>query len=298
MPQKYKSDRIDWKHVLSIKNFLHIIIGTGLAVLAMKGFMIPNRFLDGGVTGISILLHEMFHINISILVVALNLVFIYLGYRNIGKTFAVQTTIAVTLLSLGLIFIDINPITSDKLLIAIFGGILIGAGVGLVIRGGGVIDGAEVIAVFTRRKVGFSNSEIIMLINCIIFAVAALEFGIETAMYSVITYFTATRATNYIVDGIEEFTAMNIVSAQQEEIKNFLVNELGKGITVYKGERGYLPGSFDIKTDCEIIVTIVTRLEIKQIQDTLMIIDPKAFVYVQSIKEATGGILKARKHAH
>jgi uncharacterized membrane-anchored protein YitT (DUF2179 family) len=116
-------------------------------------------------------------------------------------------------------------------------------------------------------------------------------------MYSIITYFTATRATNYVVDGIEEFTAMNIVSSQQEEVKNFLVNELGKGITVYKGERGYLPGSFDVKTETEIIVTIVTRLEIKQIQDTLLIIDPKAFVYIQSIKEATGGILKAKAHA-
>ena len=284
--------------MFSIKNFLHIIIGSGLAILAMKGFMIPNRFMDGGMTGIAILLHEIFHINISILVIVLNLVFIYLGYRNIGKTFAVQTTIAIIILSAGLFFIDINPITTDKLLIAIFGGILMGSGVGLVIRGGGVIDGAEVIAVFTRRKVGFSNSEIIMLINCIIFAVAALEFGIETAMYSVITYFTATRATNYVVDGIEEFTAMNIVSSRQDEVKNFLVNELGKGITVYKGERGYLPGSFEIKTDCEIVVTIVTRLEIKQIQDTLIIIDPKAFVYVQSIKEATGGILKAKKHAH
>lgn len=297
MAKKYKSDHIDWKHVLSIKNFLHLLAGTGLAVLAMKGFMIPNRFMDGGVTGISILLHEIFHINISILVIALNLVFIYLGYRNIGKTFAVQTTIAVIILSLGLFFIEIPAITKDKLLIAIFGGILIGSGVGLVIRGGGVIDGAEVIAVFTKRKVGFSNSEIIMLINCIIFAVAALQFGIETAMYSVITYFTATRATNYVVDGIEEFTAMNIVSSQQEEVKRFLVNELGKGITVYKGERGYLPGSFDVKTETEIIVTIVTRLEIKQIQDTLLIIDPRAFVYIQSIKEATGGILKAKPHA-
>jgi len=298
MTKKYKTDKVNWKSVWNLKNLLFIMVGAGLAVLAMKGFMIPNRFLDGGITGISILLHEMFHINISILVIVLNLGFIYLGYRKIGKTFAVQTSIAVLLLATGLLFIEINPITTDKLLIAIFGGILIGTGVGLVIRGGGVIDGAEVIAVFTRRKTGFSNSEIIMLINCIIFAVAALQFGIETAMYSIITYFTATRATNYVVDGIEEYTAMNIVSAQQEEIKNFLVNELGKGITVYKGERGYLPGSFDIKTDCEIIVTIVTRLEIKQIQDSLMIIDPKAFVYVQSIKEASGGILKAKSHAH
>src|SRR6188768_1103155 len=292
MGKKYKNDRVDWKHVRSIKNLLHIIAGAGLAVLAMKGFMIPNRFLDGGVTGISILIHEVFHVNISLLVISFNLIFVYLGYRNIGKTFAVQSAIAITILSTGLYFIELGPITKDKLLIAIFGGILIGSGVGLVIRGGGVIDGAEVIAVFTKRKVGFSNSEIIMLINCIIFAAAALQFGIETAMYSVITYFTATRATNYVVDGIEEYTAMNIISSHQEEVKRFLVNELGKGITVYKGERGYLPGSFDVKTDTEIIVTIVTRLEIKQIQDGLTAIDPKAFVYVQRISEATGGILK------
>jgi uncharacterized membrane-anchored protein YitT (DUF2179 family) len=297
MTTKYKSDKVEWGKVLNLTNFLHILVGIALAVLAMKGFMIPNRFLDGGVTGISILLHEIFHIDISILVIVLNALFIYLGYRRIGKTFAVQTTIAVALLSLGLFFIDIHPITKDKLLIAIFGGLLMGSGVGLVIRGGGVIDGAEVIAVFTGRRTGFSNSEIIMLINTIIFGVAAFQFNIETAMYSVITYFTATRAINYVVDGIEQFTAMNIISAQHDEIKNFLVNELGKGITVYKGERGYLPGSFDVKTDTEIIVTIVTRLEIKQIQEALVKIDPKVFVYVQTVKEASGGILKAKAHA-
>ena len=297
MIKKYKSDSIDWKHVLSPNNLFLTFLGTAIAVLAMKGFMIPNKFMDGGITGISILLHEIFHINISVLVIVLNIFFIYLGYKRIGKTFAVQTTIAVLLLSIGLLFIHIKPFTNDKFLIAAFGGIVMGTGVGLVIRGGGVIDGAEVIAVFTGRKTGFSNSEIIMLFNTIIFVVAAFQFGKETAMYSIITYFTATKATDYVVDGIEEFTAMNIITSQQEEIKNFLVNELGKGITVYKGERGYLPGSFETKIDCEIIVTIITRLEIKQIEESVMKIDPKAFVYVQSIKEATGGILKAKPHA-
>ena len=297
MIKKGKSDAVDWNSVWNPKNLLLILCGTGLAVLAMKGFMIPNRFLDGGITGISILLHEIFHINISFLVIVLNASFIYLGYRRIGKTFAVQTCIAVILLAIGLLFIDINPITNDKLLIAAFGGILIGTGVGLVIRGGGVIDGAEVIAVFTVRKTGFSNSEIILFINSVIFAVAALQFGIETAMYSIITYFTATRATNYVVDGIEEYTAMNIICSLPEEVKSLLVNDFGKGITVYKGERGYLPGSFEVRTESDIIVTIVTRLEIKQIQEAVIEIDPKAFIYVQSIKEASGGILKAKAHA-
>lgn len=297
MNRALKTDSVDWKIVWNPKNLFLILLGTALAVLAMKGFMIPNRFMDGGITGISILLHEIFHINISFLVIILNVVFIYLGYKRIGKTFAVQTTIAVIILAIGLLFIEINPITHDKLLIATFGGLLIGTGVGLVIRGGGVIDGAEVIAVFTVRKTGFSNSEIIMLINTLIFAIAALQFGIETAMYSIITYFAATRTTNYVVDGIEEYTAMNIICSQHEEVKNLLVNELGKGITVYKGERGYLPGSFEVRTQSDIIVTIITRLEIKQIQDAVMEIDPKAFIYVQSIKEASGGILKAKAHA-
>ena len=296
MSTKYNS-QIDWKTISNPRNLLLLIVGSGLAVLAMKGFMIPNQFLDGGITGVSILLHEIFHINISFLVIILNVVFIYWGYKKIGKTFAIQTSIAVALLSIGLLFVEINPITNDKLLIAIFGGILMGTGVGLVIRGGGVIDGAEVIAVFTGRKTGFSNSEIIMLINTVIFLVAAFQFGIETAMYSIITYFTATRAINYVVDGIEEFTAINIITCKQQEIKSLLVNELGKGITVFKGERGYLPGKFDIKTDCEIIVTIVTRLEIKQIEEAVKNIDPTAFIYVQSIREASGGILKPKAHA-
>ena len=297
MKIKHKSDLINWGQVWNLKNLLQILVGSGMAVFAMKGFMIPNRFMDGGVTGISILLHEISHINISIFIIVFNLPFIYLGYKRIGKTFAVQTTLAVILLATGLLFSEIPPVTTDPLLIAIFGGILIGTGVALVIRSGGVIDGAEVIAVFTKRRTGFSNSEIIMLFNTFIFAGAAFHFGLETAMYSLITYYSATRATDYVVDGIEQYTSINIISSQHEKIKDFLVNELGKGITVYKGERGFLPGSFDINSDCEIIVTIVTRLEINQIQDSIMDIDPKAFIYIQSINEASGGILKEKGHA-
>jgi uncharacterized membrane-anchored protein YitT (DUF2179 family) len=297
MVKKNRNDIINWDHVWNVKNLLQILVGSGMAVFAMKGFMIPNQFMDGGVTGISILLHEISHINISIFILVFNLPFIYLGYKNIGKTFAVQTSLAVILLTLGLLFVNIEPVTTDKLLIAIFGGILIGTGVGLVIRSGGVLDGAEVIAVFTRRRIGFSNSEIIMLFNTFIFAGAAFHFGLETAMYSLITYYGATRATDYVVDGIEQYTAINIISAHHDKVKDLIVNELGKGITVYKGERGYLPGSFHIKTDCEIIVAIVTRLEINQIQEAVITIDPKAFIYIQSINEATGGILKAKAHA-
>ena len=297
MTKKHQSDLIQWKNVWNLKNLLQILVGSGMAVFAMKGFMIPNQFMDGGVTGISILLHEISHINISIFIVAFNIPFIYLGYKRISKTFAVQTTLAMILLAGGLMFSDIKPVTTDPLLIAIFGGILMGTGVGVVIRSGGVLDGAEVIAVFTKRRTGFSNSEIIMLFNTFIFAGAAFHFGLETAMYSLITFYSATRATDYVVDGIEQYTSIHIISAYHEKVKDFLVNELGKGITVYKGERGYLPGSFSVKEDCEIIVAIVTRLEINQIQESISEIDPKAFMYIQSVKEAAGGILKEKAHA-
>ncbi|HLO38470.1 MAG TPA: YitT family protein [Lacibacter sp.] len=294
--KRIQNEKVNWKQVFDLRNILQILVGVSLAVLAMRGFMIPNRFMDGGITGISILLHEIFHWNISILTLLLNAPIIYLGYRRIGKTFAVQTILAVVLLAIGLQFIDIHPITTNPLLIAIFGGVIIGCGVGLVIRSGGVIDGAEVIAVFTKRKTGFSNSEIILLINFLIFTVAGTQFGLETAMYSLITYFTATRAVDYVVDGIEQYTAVNIISAEPELIKEYLVNQKGKGITVYKGERGYLPGSFDIRTDCDIIVTIVSRLEVHHMQSAILGIDPKAFIYVQTIKEAAGGVLKAKAH--
>jgi uncharacterized membrane-anchored protein YitT (DUF2179 family) len=297
MTKKHQSDLIQWDNIWNLKNLLQIFIGSALAVFAMKGFMIPNQFMDGGVTGISILLHEISHINISIFIVAFNVPFIYLGYKRIGKTFAIQTTLSMVLLAAGLMFSDIEPITKNPLLIAIFGGILIGTGVGLVIRSGGVLDGAEVIAVFTKRRTGFSNSEIILLFNTFIFAGAAFHFGLETAMYSLITYYSATRATDYVVDGIEQYTSIHIISAYHEKVKDFMVNELGKGITVYKGQRGYLPGSFDKKEDCEIIVAIVTRLEINQIQESISDIDPKAFMYIQSVKEAAGGILKEKAHA-
>jgi uncharacterized membrane-anchored protein YitT (DUF2179 family) len=255
--------------------------------------------MDGGVTGISILISETYHsVHISLLVLLFNILFIYLGYKKIGKTFAVITTIAVILLAVGLYVIEFEPVTTDKFLIAVIGGVLMGAGVGFVIRSGGVIDGAEVIAVFTKRKTGFSNSEIILLFNTVIFSLAAIGFGLETAMYSIITYFTASKATEYVVDGIEEFTAIHIVSAFPEEIKQYLVNELGKGITVYNGKRGYLPGSFDIKADCEIIVTVVSRLEITKVNEGILQIDPKAFVYIQQVKEASGGVLKMKNHAH
>jgi uncharacterized membrane-anchored protein YitT (DUF2179 family) len=290
-------NKLEWNLILAPQNIIYNVVGVLCAIFAMKGFMIPNAFLDGGVTGISILLHEIYHINISVLILVLNIGFVYLSYKYIGKTFAFQTSLAVILLAFGLLFIEVPVMTNDKLLIALFGGFFIGIGMGLVIRGGGVIDGFEIIAVFTTKKISISISEIIMLFNTVIFLIAAYKFGIETAMYSIITYFTATKMCDYVSDGVEEYIALTIIAADNDKIKDLIVNEFKKGISVYKGERGYLPGSFDVKSDCDIVVTIITRLELLRIKDAIYEIEPNAFMYVQSVKEAKGGVIK-HKNKH
>lgn len=287
-----KSKKIDWKNIISPQYIVYTLLGSVISVIALQGFMIPNNFIDGGVTAVSILFKEVFHINISILLIVINIPFIYIGFRLIGKTFAVQSMIAILFMAGLMLVIHIPVITKDKLLMAAFGGFLMGLGIGLVIRGGGVVDGLEIIAHYTKRKVGFTTSEIIMLFNSLVILGAAFEFGIEPALYSILVYYIAMKTSDYVVDGFEEFTSLSIISNDYEKVKSIIVNEFGKAITVYKGERGYLPESFNIKYDCDIVVTVVTRLEIHRIKQAINAIDPKAFFYVQSIKEVKGSYLK------
>jgi uncharacterized membrane-anchored protein YitT (DUF2179 family) len=283
-----------FRDIYTFKTFLLMLIGVSMAIFALKGFMIPNRFLDGGVTGIALLTHELKNIPFSVLVLTINLIFFIPAYRFIGKQFAIRSFIAVVFLATGVQFIPIHPVTSDKLLIAIFGGCCIGLGMGLVIRSGAVLDGFELLALVTKNKSGFSISEIILFFNSIIFLTAAFKFGIESAMYSIITYFAALKMADYVVDGIEEYISLTIISGESEKIKSVLVNNFGKGITIYKGERGYLPGAFEIKTDCDVIVTIVTRLELVAINNEIEKIDKTAFIYTHTIKETRGGIIKLK----
>lgn len=288
------SKKINWKSVFSLKSNFYIIIGILFAVFGLQGFMVPNNFLDGGVTGISILVTGFSDIHISILLVAFNLPFLVIGYKKIGQTFGVKATIAVLLLALGMYFIEIPIFTTDKVLIAVFGGFFVGLGIGFVIRGGGVIDGLEVIGYYTQKKSGFTSGEIILAMNTLIILGAAYSFGIETGMYSILVYFTAMKTSDYVVDGFEEYTALTIVSKDYDLVKQLIVKDFNKAISVYKGERGYLPESFDVKNDCDIIMTIVTRLEIHRIKEAVSEIDPKAFFYVHSIKEVNGGLIKKK----
>jgi len=288
------TDHFSWRDFFSLKSLFFIVLGAFFGTVAIQGFMLPKHFLDGGVTGISILIHEIFHINILIPLIGLNIPFVLIGYFKIGKMFAARAFLAVLLLALFMSFLHIPAITEDNILIAVFGGFFMGLGIGFVIRGGGVIDGLEVVAEYTNERAALSAWEIILLINGVIFLLAAYNLGLDKAMYSMLTYFTAIHISNYVVDGFEGYTALTIVSAKSEDVKSLIVNDFNKAISVYKGERGYLPGSFEVKHNCDILVTVVTRLEIHNLKKAIYEVDESAFIYVHSLKEVGGGVVKSR----
>lgn len=277
-----------------LQDALVMLLGVLFAGVALKGFLVPNHFFDGGVTGISLLVHEIYHYNLAILIIAFNIPLMIASYFSVGKRFAFRMLAGVLLLGLCLELLPSFILTADKLLISIFGGAFLGIGIGLVMRAGAALDGIEVIALYTLKKTSFTITEIILGFNILIFSIAAFQFGIETALYSILTYFTATRCIDYVVEGIQAYTGVTIISSKSEVIKYQLVNKLGRGITVYKGERGFLPGKFEISMDCDIIFTVVTRLELRKLKNLIYEVDPKAFVFANTIRETSGGVLKRR----
>lgn len=281
----------------NFKDYFLVIIGTFCISFALKSLLMPNHFFDGGMTGIALLVHEKFHYNIALIFIAFNIPLLLLGAKLIGKTFALKSFLAIVFLGLLLLFVPYPVITHDKLIIAVFGGFFIGLGVGLGMKSGFALDGIEVLAVYTGKSVGLSMSEIILGINIIIFSIAALFFGLEAAFYSMLTYFVASKTINYVVEGFEEFTGVTIISAKSDEVKEFLVMQMSKGITVYKGERGFMKDNFDNSTPTDIIYTVVTRLEVRKLKNAIHQIDHSAFIFSSSIKETAGGILKKR-HEH
>lgn len=272
----------------------YILAGVLLCGFALKGFLIPNKFFDGGVTGISLLLHELYHWNIAYVIVLANLPFIIMGAFQVHKTFAWKTLTCVFALGICLHFIPYPQITSDKLLVSIFGGVFMGTGIGLAIRGGCALDGIEVLALYTFKRSSFTVSEIILGINVIIFCIAAFELGLPTALYSILTYFAASKAITFVIEGLEEYTGVTIISGKSEEIKHALVMKLGRGITIYKGERGFLKDSFEVSQPVDIVYTVITRLEVRRLKNLVHSIDEKAFITTGTIKEAAGGVLKKR----
>jgi uncharacterized membrane-anchored protein YitT (DUF2179 family) len=273
--------------VREIVNCVLIILGILSAGLGLKGFLLSSRFIDGGVTGVSMLLSDLLGVPLSVLILVINLPFIALGYRQIGKAFALKSALAIAGLSLCLAFVNYPDITPDKLLTAVFGGFFIGAGIGLAIRGGAVLDGTEVAALLVSKSSNLLRvGDVILILNIFIFSTAAFFLGIESALYSILTYFAASKTIDFLLHGIEEYNAVIIISEQSAVIRGAIIRDLGRGVTVYKGRGGLSDAEQDI------LYCVVTRLEIGSVKSLAREIDNAAFIMVHPLADASGGVIK------
>lgn len=280
------------KFTREIINTVLIILGIFSAAMGLKGFLLSSHFIDGGVTGVSMLISQIFGLPLAIFILVFNLPFIALGYKQVGKIFALKSALAIGGLALVLAIVSFPDVTPDKLLTAVFGGFFIGAGIGLAMRGGAVLDGTEIAALLVSKnshllKVG----DVILILNVFIFLAAAFFLGVESALYSILTYVAASKTIDFLLHGIEEYTAITIVSMKGEEIKEAITGRLHRGVTVYRGSGGV--GSYgESDTEREILYCVVTRLEIGNIKDAVKEIDPSAFITTHTLSDVEGGLIK------
>jgi uncharacterized membrane-anchored protein YitT (DUF2179 family) len=289
--QEYRRWRIGL--MKNIRDSIFILIGVFSAAFGLEGFLLKNHFIDGGATGVSLLISGITGWSLSLIIVLVNLPFIIMGNNHLGRVFAIKTCLAIMALALVLYFFDFPIVTNDKLLVAVFGGFFLGVGVGLSVRGGAVIDGTEVLAIYLSRKLGATIGDVVFFINVLIFSAAAYLLSIETALYSMITYLTVSKTLDFIVEGIEEYMGVTIISSHHEEIRLMIIRELGRGVTIYSGKGGYGKRG-ERKKDLEILYTVITRLELNKINTEIEKIDPHAFVVMNSIKDTRGGMIKKR----
>jgi uncharacterized membrane-anchored protein YitT (DUF2179 family) len=282
--------------VRTVKDFLLITAGIFSAAFGFKGFLLTNHFIDGGATGISLLISALSNIPLYILIIAVNIPFVILAYNILGKSFAVKTALAISGLALCLATVSFPDVTKDNLLVAVFGGFFLGAGIGLSVRGGAVLDGTEVLAIYLSRKFGTTLGDIIVIINVVIFSAAAYFLSVEIALYSMITYMSASKTLDFIIEGIEEYIGVTIISMYSEDIRQMIIDNMGRGFTVYNGKRGF--GKTGEAIEIDIVYTVVTRLELNRLNQEIEKIDPSAFVVMSSIKDTKGGMIKKRPLKH
>src|ERR1700761_4224521 len=281
--------RLRGKHVGS--SFVLIILGILSAAMGLKGFLLSSRFIDGGVTGISMLTAEITGIPLSILIFVINIPFLFLGYKRLGILFAIKSSLAIAGLSLCLAFVHFPDVTHDKLLTAVFGGFFIGVGIGLAIRAGAVLDGTDIAALLVSKKTQLLKvSDVILLLNVIIFSAALFLLGVESALYSILTYLAATKMIDFILTGIEQYTGITVVSTKGEAIRR-AITKMGRGVTVYEGKSGYGKDGH-VNDPRDIIFTVATRFEIPAIKREILNIDPAAFIVQHSVDDTTGGLVK------
>lgn len=272
-----------------IRKFTMLLIGSVVAAAGLEFFLIPNQIIDGGTIGISILLSHVTGISLSVFIIALNLPFLYLGYMQIGKTFCISTLFSVVSLAYWVAFFHPIPeLTHDLFLAATFGGVLVGIGVGMIIRYGGSLDGTEIVAIILDRKSGFSVGEIIMFFNLFILASAGLVFGWDKAMYSLVAFFVAFKVIDITIEGLDESKGVMIVSDNADDIAETLLARLGRGVTILHGQGGF---SQEPK---KVLYSVITRLEISKMKAIVNEKDPDAFVTIFDVHDVIGGRLKKK----
>ncbi|QPQ32999.1 YitT family protein [Lysinibacillus sp. JNUCC 51] len=266
-----------------------VALGAFIMALGLELFLVPNNIMDGGIVGVSIITSHLLNLPLGIFIFILNLPFIFLGYKQIGKTFALSTGLGITVLSLTTLFLhNLNPFTQDTLLATVFGGMILGIGVGIVIRYGGSLDGTEILAILFNRKTPFSVGEIIMFCNLLIFAIAGFVFTWEQAMYSILAYYIAYKMIDIVIQGMEESKSVYIISDEIDEIGQTIMDRLGRGVTFLHGEGAYTGN------DKKVIFTVITRLEESKLKTIVSEIDDHAFLAIGNIAEVRGGRFKKR----
>ncbi len=277
----------------ALKDIFFITSGIFAAAFGLESFLLPNRFIDGGATGISLLITEVLGTPIYLMLILVNIPFLLLGLRVMGSGFALKASMAIIGLSAALFFFDFPEVTQDRLLVAVFGGFFLGAGIGLSIRGGAVLDGTEVLAIYLSKKLGLKIGDIIILINIVIFLTAAYFLSVEAALYSMLTYLAASRTLDFVVDGIEEYTGVTIISEQSDRIREMIIEKMGRGLTLFPATGGYMTNGSQSRY--QVVYTVITRLEVSKLYRELDRIDPKAFVVMSSINDTRGGMIKKQR---
>jgi uncharacterized membrane-anchored protein YitT (DUF2179 family) len=270
--------------------YVQIAIGIVLASIGLKAFLLPNGFLDGGVTGIAILINTQFDINISFLLVLLSIPFLILGYFTLSRRNMIKSIFTIVLLALSIQLETFETITEDKLLISIFGGLFMGLGIGITIRNGAVLDGSEILGIFLNDRFAIEIGKTILFFNVILFGITALVISVEIALYSILTYLITAKVTDYIIEGFEDFIGLMIVSKNYPQVKKAILHKIGAGLTTYQGGQGF--GSKGEMNDFEVIHSVINRIDIRKVYREIEKVDPDAFIVEYDINNIKGGVLR------
>ncbi|MRT16409.1 YitT family protein [Vitellibacter sp. q18] len=289
--KRVKNLEVEVTHELA--DLFYLLLGVVSASFGLRGFLMPNSFIDGGVTGISLMVNELAAISFPLLLVCFNLPFLALAYFSIGKRFAVKSVLGIVLLAVAVAVVPYPTIADDKILVAAFGGLFLGLGIGLAIRGGAIIDGTEVLAIYISRKTSLTVGNVIMVFNVIIFLTAAYFLSTEIALYAILTYFAASKTVDFVIDGIEEFMGITIISERSEEIRLAIIEKMGRGCTIFKAENGFTKNG-QTRRPVDVVYTVITRLEMSKLKTEIDKIDNQAFIIMTSVKDAKGGMIKKK----